>query len=151
MTTDREAEIARREYDEPRVGGVVEVHSIDYVPREERHGTVWHQGPFWFMGNFVAVTLATGFLGASVGLSLGWSLLAIVLGCLFGTFFMAFHAAQGPTMGLPQMIQSRAQFGSQGSIFPLATVVFVYVGFNVFDIIFAAEGLDFVVEAPNWV
>ena len=37
---------------------------------------------------------------------------------------MAFHAAQGPTLGLPQMIQSRAQFGYRGVIVPLfATAV----------------------------
>ncbi|WP_342616099.1 hypothetical protein RO524_10430, partial [Pseudomonas aeruginosa] len=24
------------------------VRSIDYVPRHERHGKVWHQAPFWF-------------------------------------------------------------------------------------------------------
>ena len=35
--------------------GRIEVRSIDYVPRAERHGKVWHQGPFWFAGNFVLV------------------------------------------------------------------------------------------------
>ena len=30
---------------------------------------------------------------------------------LIGTLFMAFHASQGPQLGLPQMIQSRGQFG----------------------------------------
>jgi hypothetical protein len=39
---------------------------------------------------------------------------------------MAFHANQGPRMGLPQMIQSRAQFGTRGVIFPFAATVFVY-------------------------
>ena len=24
----------------------IEVRSIDYVPRNERHGKVWHQAPF---------------------------------------------------------------------------------------------------------
>lgn len=133
----------------PAGGSRVEVRSIDHVPPDERHGKVWHQGTFWFMGNFVAVTLATGFIGASLGLSLVWAGVAILLGCLFGTFFMAFHAAQGPTMGLPQMIQSRAQFGSRGSLFPLAAVAFVYIGFNVFDIVFAGEGLGTVLHAPK--
>jgi nucleobase:cation symporter-1, NCS1 family len=131
--------------------GVVEVRSIDYVPLAERHGRVWYQGPFWFMGNFVLATLAVGFLGPELGLSLSWTILAILIGCLFGTFFMAFHAVQGPRMGLPQMIQSRAQFGYQGAVFPLLAVVFVYVGFNVFDTIFAAQGLDTVAKASKWV
>jgi NCS1 family nucleobase:cation symporter-1 len=122
----------------------IETRSIDYVPLAERRGKVWHQGPFWFAGNFVLVTMVTGFLTAAVGLSLGWSLLAIVLGVLFGTFFMAFHANQGPRMGLPQMIQSRAQFGSRGAIFPFAATVFVYVGFIVFDLILATQALQLV-------
>jgi len=126
----------------PRHGaGHIELRSIDYVPRDERHGRVWHQGPFWFMGNFVLVTMVTGFIGPSVGLTLGWSVLAIVLGVLFGTFFMAFHANQGPRMGLPQMIQSRAQFGLRGASVPLLATVFVYMGFVVFDLILARDAL----------
>jgi NCS1 nucleoside transporter family len=126
----------------PRARARVEARSIDYVPRSERHGRVWHQGPFWFTGNFVLVTMVTGFIGPSVGLSVGWAVLAVVLGVLFGTFFMAFHANQGPRMGLPQMIQSRAQFGVRGAIFPFLAVVLVYVGFCVFDVILATDALQ---------
>ncbi|WP_425244538.1 purine-cytosine permease family protein [Streptomyces citrinus] len=121
--------------------GLIEVRSIDYVPVRERHGKVWHQGPFWFTGNFVLTTMVTGFIGPSLGLSLGWSVAAVALGACFGTFFMAFHANQGPRMGLPQMIQSRAQFGIRGAVVPFAAVVFVYIGFNVFNVVLAAQGL----------
>ncbi|WP_069811490.1 purine-cytosine permease family protein [Streptomyces sp. TP-A0874] len=124
--------------------GVIEQHSIDYVPDAKRHGKVWHQGPFWFTGNFVLPTMVTGFVGPAMGLSLGFSVLAVVLGVGFGTFFMAFHANQGPRMGLPQMIQSRAQFGSRGAVVPFAATVFVYVGFLVFDTILATEGIGLV-------
>ncbi|MBE8594064.1 cytosine permease, partial [Pseudomonas sp. MAFF 301449] len=41
----------------------IETRSIDYVPRNERHGKVWHQAPFWFTGNFVLTTMVTGFTG----------------------------------------------------------------------------------------
>jgi NCS1 nucleoside transporter family len=123
---------------------MIEQHSIDYVPRSERHGKVWHQGPFWFTGNFVLPTLVTGFIGPALGLSVPWSVLAVVLGACVGTFFMAFHANQGPRMGLPQMIQSRAQFGSRGVIVPFAATVFVYIGFMVFDTILATQGLQLV-------
>ncbi|WEB39847.1 cytosine permease [Streptomyces yunnanensis] len=126
---------------EGRGSRMIEVRSIDYVPVRERHGKVWHQGPFWFTGNFVLTTMVTGFLGPALGLSLPASVAAVVLGACFGTFFMAFHANQGPRMGLPQMIQSRAQFGIRGAIVPFAAVVFVYVGFNVFNVVLAAQGL----------
>lgn len=49
------------------------------------------------------------------GGNLLWSLIAIIGGVLLGTFFMAFHSAQGPQLGLPQMIQSRPQFGYVGA------------------------------------
>ncbi|MFB7634753.1 purine-cytosine permease family protein [Streptomyces sp. NPDC056149] len=126
---------------EGRGSRMIEVRSIDYVPVRERHGKVWHQGPFWFTGNFVLTTMVTGFLGPALGLSLPLSVAAVILGACFGTFFMAFHANQGPRMGLPQMIQSRAQFGIRGAIVPFAAVVFVYVGFNVFNVVLAAQGL----------
>jgi nucleobase:cation symporter-1, NCS1 family len=134
----------------PAARPVIEQHSIDYVPAAERHGKVWHQGPFWFTGNFVLPTMVTGFVGPAMGLSIWWSVLAVVLGVGFGTFFMAFHANQGPRMGLPQMIQSRAQFGSRGSSVPFAATVFVYVGFLVFDTILAAQGIGLVLPDAKW-
>lgn len=135
---------------EPARGrAVIETRSIDYVPLSERRGKVWHQGPFWFTGNFVLATMVTGFIGPSLGMAVGWSVLAVSLGASFGTLFMCFHANQGPTMGLPQMIQSRAQWGVRGAIIPFIAVVFVYIGFNVFDVILAAEGLDTVFSLPD--
>lgn len=131
-------------------GPVIEQHSIDYVPWSERRGKLWHQAPFWFTGNFVLPTMVIGFLGPQLGLSAGFSFLAIVLGACFGTFFMAFHANQGPRMGLPQMIQSRAQFGSRGVIVPFIATVFVYIGFMVFDVILATQGLGLVLPDNKW-
>lgn len=120
----------------------IEVRSIDYVPRHERHGKVWHQAPFWFTGNFVLTTMVVGFTGPALGLGALYSMLAIAAGVGFGTFFMACHANQGPRMGLPQMIQSRAQFGLRGAIVPFAAVVFVYIGFNVFNVILATDAIN---------
>jgi NCS1 family nucleobase:cation symporter-1 len=120
----------------------VEVRSIDYVPLAERHGQQWHLGPLWFMGNAELATLAVGLIGVSLGLNLFWSLIAILLGALFGTFFMAFHSVQGPRLGLAQMIQSRPQFGYLGSLLPWSTVVFLYVGFNVFNTIIGGDSLS---------
>ncbi len=119
----------------------VEARSIDYVPASERHGRVSDQGPFWFLGNFCFVTVAVGFVGPSLHLSLTWSALAGALGILFGTIFQAFHASQGAELGLPQMIQSRAQFGYRGVIVPLIGALLTYVGFSVVDAILIAQGL----------
>ncbi len=125
----------------PTRPGAVETRSIDYVPENERHGKVWLQGPFWFLGNFQPFTVAIGFVGPAVGLTLGQTFVAATLGILFGTIFMAAHASQGPKLGLPQMIQSRAQFGYQGVILPLLATGFTFLAFNVVDTIIIKEGL----------
>ncbi|HZC28186.1 MAG TPA: cytosine permease [Gaiellaceae bacterium] len=120
----------------------VEVRSIDYVPLSERHGELWHLGPLWFMGNAQIATLAVGVVGVSAGGNLFWSLVAIVVGTLVGTFFMAFHSAQGPQLGLPQMIQSRPQFGYVGALLVWLFAYLQYAGFNVFNTILAGQSGD---------
>lgn len=120
----------------------IEVRSIDWVPEDERHGKVWQQGPFWFLGNFQFFTLALGFTGPIVGLSLFWTFVAGGLGILFGTVFMALHATQGPRLGLPQMIQSRAQFGYRGVIVVLFGSLFTFMAFNVVDQLLIAAGIE---------
>ncbi len=119
--------------------GAVEVRSIDYVPLRERHGRLWHLGPLWFMANAQIATLAVGVVGVSAGGNLLWSLVAIVLGVLVGTFFMAFHSAQGPQLGLPQMIQSRPQFGYVGALLVWLFAYLQYAGFNIFNTILAGQ------------
>lgn len=119
----------------------IEIRSIDYVPVRERHGRVGDQAKFWFLGNFHFFTIAIGFIGPSMGLAMGWTILAGTLGILIGTVFQAFHASQGAEMGLPQIIQSRAQFGYRGVIVPLFATLFTYVAFNIVDMILIAGGL----------
>jgi nucleobase:cation symporter-1, NCS1 family len=55
---------------------------------------------------------------------------------------MAFHATQGPKMGLPQMIQSRAQFGYRGVIVVLFGSTFTFIAFNIVDTILVDGGLN---------
>jgi NCS1 family nucleobase:cation symporter-1 len=119
----------------------VEVRSIDWVPEQERHGKLWHQAPLWFLGNFQYFTIAVGFVGPSLGLSLWWTILASVAGIGVGTIFMAFHGSQGPKLGLPQMIQSRAQFGYSGVIVVTFAAFFTYMAFNVTDQVLLSQGL----------
>jgi NCS1 nucleoside transporter family len=127
----------------------VEVRSIDYVPLNERHGKVWSQGPLWFMSNAQIATLAVGTFSATGGGNLVWSLIAIVAGALLGTFFMAFHAAQGPRLGLPQMIQSRPQFGYVGALLVWLFAYLQYAGFNIFNTILAGDALHNTVHGPS--
>ncbi|HEY5820845.1 MAG TPA: cytosine permease [Propionibacteriaceae bacterium] len=127
----------------PTATGGIESRSIDWVPENERHGKVWMQGPFWFLGNFQPVTAGIGLVGTTLlGLPLLPTVIASVCGVLFGTIFMAFHASQGPTFGLPQMMQSRAQLGFRGVILALIATAFTFIGFNVVDTVVIKLGLN---------
>jgi purine-cytosine permease-like protein len=118
----------------------IETRSIDFVPEHERHGKIRDQGPFWFLSNFHFMSIAVGFVGPSLGLSLAGTVVASVLGILIGTAFQAFHAAQGPELGLPQMIQSRAQFGFRGVIVPLLAALISPLCFNIVAAVLIAQG-----------
>ena len=122
-------------------GGWCEKRSIDYVPLAERHGKVWHLWPVWFSGDAHLATLTVGVLGIALGGNLLWTAVAVVLGCAIGTFFMAFHSAQGPQLGLPQMIQSRPQFGYVGALLVWIVALVTYVGYNSFNQVLAAQAL----------
>jgi purine-cytosine permease-like protein len=124
------------------VVAAIESRSIDYVPETERHGKVWQQGPFWFLGNFQPFTITIGFLGPVFGLSVIQTIIAGTLGIAFGTLFMAFHATQGPHLGLPQMIQSRAQLGYRGVAVALFGSWVTFMLFNVVDVIILQGGIN---------
>jgi NCS1 nucleoside transporter family len=122
-------------------GPLIETRSIDYVPLAERHGRVWHLWPVWFSGDAHLATLAVGVLGITLGGNLLWAAVAVILGCLLGTFFMAFHSTQGPQLGLPQMIQSRPQFGYTGALLVWGVALIAYIGYNAFNLVLAAQAL----------
>lgn len=133
----------------PVSGRGLEVRSIDYVPLNERHGKVSHIGPLWFMSNAQIATLAVGLISITTGGNLIWSLIAIAIGVLVGTLFMAAHSSQGPQLGLPQMIQSRPQFGYVGALLVWLFAYLQYAGFNVFNTILAGEAVAGSVHIGN--
>jgi len=121
----------------------VEQRSVDWVPHSERHGKVRDLGNVWFVGNVNLTAMATGVVALSIGANLIWTLIAIVLGSLFGTFFMAFHSAQGPQLGLPQLVQSRAQFGYIGAAITVWIFALInYWAYNTSDAILSGGAIN---------
>ena len=120
---------------------LIEAHSIDYVPLAERHGKVWHLWPVWFSGEAHLATLAVGMLGIALGGNFLWTAAAVIAGSAIGTFFMAFHSTQGPQLGLPQMIQSRPQFGYVGALLVWAFALVTYIGYISFNQVLAAQAV----------
>lgn len=104
----------------------IERRSIDFIPETERYGSAWRLFTLWFSNNLTLPSAVVGTLGLVFGLNLLWTCVAIVLGNFIGQLFTSAHSAQGPHLGIPQMIQSRAQFGVLGAMVPLAVVCVSY-------------------------
>ena len=125
-----------------RPGTGAEVHSVDWIPVAERHGKPSHLGALWFVGNINLTAMATGVAALSIGAGLLWTLIATLAGSVFGTFFMAFHSAQGPQLGLPQLVQSRPQFGYIGAALTVWVFALVnYVAYNTSDAILSGDAM----------
>ena len=120
----------------------IETNTIQQIPLEERHGTPASLFAIWFSANIMMLTIVTGALSPTIyHLTLLQSAAAIVLGNMVGGVFMALHAAQGPELGVPQMVQTRGQFGTRGAVAVIALVVLMYVGFIAANFVLGAESM----------
>jgi nucleobase:cation symporter-1, NCS1 family len=129
----------------------IEKRTIEFIPEEERHGSVRNLFTIWFSANMQVTTLVTGALSIEFGLTLFWSIVAVVIGNLLGAIFMASHSVQGPKLGIPQMIQSRAQFGVVGAVIPLCIVILMYIGFFASSGVLGAQAISSAFSIPvNW-
>lgn len=124
---------------------LVESRSFLPIPVELRYGTPWQQFVFWFAFNANVVSILTGVLAPEIGLNMIWSIIAIGLGNLFGAIFVALHGAQGPKLGLPQVVQSRAQFGYYGVAFLFLALFVLEFGFLATSQVITAGALHSVV------
>ncbi|MXV43970.1 cytosine permease [Saccharibacter sp. 17.LH.SD] len=126
------------------MGASLEHHTIYQIPSQSRHGRPRDQFTIWFSTNMTLLTVVTGALGPTEGhLSFLNSVLALLLGSLIGGVFMALHAAQGPALGVPQMIQSRGQFGSWGALPVVAMVIVMYVGFVASNCVVGGDAIHY--------
>jgi NCS1 family nucleobase:cation symporter-1 len=92
------------------------------------------------------LTIVTGGLAVTVfGLPFLSAVVALAVGNLVGGIFMALHAAQGPTLGVPQMIQTRGQFGSIGSLLVVGIVIVMYVGFLASNLVLSGQAMASIV------
>ncbi|WP_420800087.1 purine-cytosine permease family protein [Paraburkholderia tagetis] len=121
---------------------LVERRSIDYIPEAERHGNLFSQFTLWFGANLQITAVVVGALAVVLGGDVFWSLVGLLVGQILGGAVMALHGAQGPKLGLPQMISSRVQFGVYGAIIPLALVCVMYVGFSAGGTVLAGQAIS---------
>src|SRR6516162_4798328 len=126
----------------------IEQHTIYQIPLDQRHGKAHQLFTLWFGANLNVLTVVTGALGTTIfHQSFLSAVVAILLGNLIGTIFMALHAAQGPRLGVPQMVQSRGQFGAKGAGFVVALVAFMYVGYAGTAFVTGGQSVHFLVPS----
>jgi len=120
----------------------LEIATIRPIPLDLRHGRARDLFTVWFGSNVMLLSVVTGALSVTVfGLSFCWALVGLAAGNFVGGIFMALHAAQGPTLGVPQMVQTRGQFGSIGALLVIGIVIVMYVGFLASNIVLGGQAL----------
>jgi len=127
---------------QPQSAVSIESHTIQAIPLSERHGKSRDLFTVWFGNQLVLLTVVTGALSVTAfGLSFIWAMTSLVIGHLVGAIFMALHSAQGPRLGVPQMVQTRGQFGSFGALLVVVLVVVMYLGFFASNAVLGAQSL----------
>lgn len=125
---------------------VIEDKTIQPIPLDERHGKPRDLFTIWFGSNIMVLTIVTGALGTTVfGLDFWSAVGAIAIGNVLGAIFMALHSAQGPQLGVPQMVQTRGQFGSYGSLLVVIVTVLMYVGFFAANLVLGGQALSTII------
>jgi NCS1 family nucleobase:cation symporter-1 len=133
-------------------GSRVEYLTIQPVPESQRTGKVRHLFSFWFTVQIIPLAVVTGLLGPTIyKLDVTSTVIAIVVGSVVGAVFMALHSVQGSGLGVPQMIQARAQFGMYGSLLVIVVVILAYVGWIVSLMVLAQQTLVAVFPSLNTV
>ncbi|WP_377267855.1 purine-cytosine permease family protein [Peterkaempfera sp. SMS 1(5)a] len=125
---------------------LIERRTIEVVPESERHGTPFNQFTLWFGANMQITAVVNGALATVFGADPLWGITGLLVGNLLGGIVMALHSAQGPRLGLPQMISSRAQFGVFGAVLPLVLVIVMYLGFAATGTVLAGQAVDEIVH-----
>jgi len=121
----------------------IEHNTIHPIAKDKRHGTFSYLFTIWFGCNMNILTVVTGALATTMfGLSFVPACVALILGTMVGTIFMALHAAQGPQLGVPQMVQTRGQFGSIGAIVIVAAVIMMYMGFIASNMVLGGQSIN---------
>ena len=132
----------------------VEVRSIDYIPAQERHGRIRDQFTMWFGLNANIFPVVLGGVLVFMGLDFLWACIAIVAGVVIGLVLVGFHAIQGPMLGVPQMIQSRGQFGFYGAVLVFAASIVLDFGFLAAQLVIQADAMNLLVSSisvPAWI
>jgi NCS1 family nucleobase:cation symporter-1 len=119
----------------------LEAHHVDPVPASERSGHARDLFSLWFSANLNVGNAVFGLVIFTIVPNFWLALAATLIGNVIGTALMALHSVQGARLGIPQLIQSRGQFGYFGALVPVIAAALMYAGFTVSVTIVGGQAL----------
>ena len=133
----------------------IEVRSIDHSPADERHGAVRDQFTLVVRPQRQHLPRRArrraGVHGPGLPLGLHRDRRSASSSALL---LVGFHAIQGPRLGVPQMIQSRGQFGFYGAVLVFAASIVLDFGFLAAQLVIQADAMNLLISSvsiPAWI
>src|SRR5215469_10611846 len=116
----------------------IELHGIDAISDEERHGTPFELFWIWFAANIGILTVVYGAILASAGLNLWQSIFVTLVGSALSFALVGVLSLAGIWGGAPTLTLSRAAFGSRGNSGPTLISWLTVVGWETVLVVTAA-------------
>lgn len=121
----------------------IEPHGLEHITREERHGRPFHLFTLWMAANLVLATWVIGNLAVGTfGESMLGAFVALAIGNALGALLLGLLSTFGPRLGVPQMIQSRAAFGTLGNLGPASLNYLAGIGWFAVNTVYGTFALS---------
>jgi purine-cytosine permease-like protein len=119
----------------------IELHGIDPIKDEERHGSPFEVFWIWFAGNIGILGVVYGGILAGAGLNLWQSIFVALIASGVSFALVGILSIAGVRGGAPMLTLSRVAFGPRGNIFPTLISWISLVGWETVIVVTAAYAL----------
>ncbi|WP_202901883.1 purine-cytosine permease family protein [Thermogemmatispora carboxidivorans] len=119
----------------------IELHGIEPIGDDERHGAPTELFWVWFAANIGILGIVYGGILTAAGLNLWQSLLVAVVGSAGSFVLVGVLSVAGKWGGAPMLTLSRAPFGTRGNVGPTLVSWISLVGWETVTVITAAYAL----------
>ncbi|MEX0632371.1 cytosine permease [Serratia ureilytica] len=134
---------------QPEQTAFIEDKSIDFVPAGERHGHARSLFTLWFCTNIAPLAVVTGAISTNVSSRYSLGAERDYRRPPVRRYFSGADLCPGPQVGIPQMVQSRAQFGRYGSLLVIVFATVIYLGFFISNITLSGKVIHNVIPSLN--
>jgi nucleobase:cation symporter-1, NCS1 family len=119
----------------------IELHGIEPIEDQERHGRPFELFWIWFAANLGVLGIIYGGILVASGLNLWQSLLVALAAPIVSFLLVGILSVAGKWGGAPMLTLSRASFGTRGNLGPTLVSWISLVGWETISVITAAYAL----------